>query len=173
MNAGTSLGWMADVISSITVLMPGGDSRVIQREDLKFAYRKLEWQTPEREDFPEKPIILEGRFCLQTAEPSKLKKEACEIMKARMRRQPMGLPSAGCFFKNPSSESPAGRLIEQAGLKGRRVGGAEISSKHANFIVNTGKAAAADILSLMEDVRESVAKMFNIDLESEVQIVGE
>ena len=173
MNAGTGLGWMADVIASITVLMPGGDSRVIQREHLRWAYRKLEWSPPGKEDLSEKPIILEGRFCLQPAEPSKLKKEACEIMKARMKRQPMGLPSAGCCFKNPSSENPAGRLIEDVGLKGRRVGGAEISSKHANFIINTGKAAAADILALMADVQERVSKMFNIDLESEVQIVGE
>ena len=173
MNAGTHAGWMADVIISITVLTPGGESRVIPSGQIQFGRRKIEWPAPERQYFPGKPIILEGRFRMHREDPSKLKKEAREMMSARMKRQPLGLPSAGCCFKNPSPENPAGRLIEAAGLKGRRVGGAEISPQHANFIINTGNATAADILSLMADIRNNVASMFNIDLESEVQIVGD
>ncbi len=82
------------------------------------------------------------------------------------------MPSAGCFFKNPASGKTAGELIEAAGLKGKSIGGAKISSKHANFIINHHKASAADFLALMELVEEAVLKMFDIDLKREVKVVG-
>jgi UDP-N-acetylmuramate dehydrogenase len=81
-------------------------------------------------------------------------------------------PSAGCFFKNPATGKTAGELIDLAGLKGKSIGGAEVSAKHANFLVNTGQASATDFMALMELVQETVSKKFNTDLEREVKIVG-
>jgi UDP-N-acetylmuramate dehydrogenase len=82
-------------------------------------------------------------------------------------------PSAGCFFKNPGKDQAAGKLIESAGLKGTRIGGAEISHKHANFIINRDRASSTDILALTELIQETVAKQFDVELETEVKIIGE
>ena len=87
-------------------------------------------------------------------------------------KQPWGLPNAGSMFKNPLDES-AGKLIETAGLKGRAIGGAQVSEKHANFIVNTGTATAADVLALMEIVKQTVLDVHGARLEPEIKIVGE
>jgi len=95
-----------------------------------------------------------------------------EIMAGRKERQPWGLPSAGSVFKNPQDES-AGKLIESAGLMGLTVGGAQVSEKHANFIVNRGNAKAADVLKLMELIKEKVLDMHRIRLEPEIKIIGE
>jgi len=108
-------------------------------------------------------------FCY---DPQVLKKEADAILDKRRKGQPVDSQSAGCFFKNPASGKSAGELIELAGLKGTSIGGAEVSPKHANFIINRGKATASDCLDLMEYVQEIVAKKFNIILEAEVKIVG-
>ncbi|HSQ85737.1 MAG TPA: UDP-N-acetylenolpyruvoylglucosamine reductase, partial [Desulfobacterales bacterium] len=95
-----------------------------------------------------------------------------EIIRTRKKRQPIGWPSAGCFFKNPASGETAGQLIEMAGLKGKSIGGAQISSKHANFFINRRKASSTDFLELMDLVQKAVLEKFNIHLESEVKIVG-
>lgn len=172
MNAGTEHGSMADVLTSMTVMEADGQVHVIDRGKIDFDYRKTSWGTSENQTCRQKSIILEGRFSLRPWDPQKLKKEAREIMKQRIRKQPLGVPSAGCFFKNPPSGPSAGRLIELAGLKGSRIGGAEISTKHANFIINTGNASASDILALGTLVQEKVFSRFNVNLENEVQIVG-
>ena len=172
MNAGTSYGSMENVLVSIDVLPPGGQPLRIRKEALDFAYRKLSWN-PKLTDGPGKQtIILNGRFSFCPSDPEKLKKSAREIMKARRRKQPMGFPSAGCFFKNPPSGPTAGELIEMCGLKGKSVGGAEISSKHANFFINRRNASAADFLALMDITEDTVSKKFNIHLEREVKVVG-
>jgi UDP-N-acetylmuramate dehydrogenase len=93
-------------------------------------------------------------------------------MNARKQRQPLGLPNAGSVFKNPHEES-AGKLIEAAKLKGRRVGDAQVSDKHANFIVNLGKASAADVLRLMDVVIQTVLDVHGVRLEPEIKIIGE
>jgi len=172
MNAGTPHGSMADILLSITVMKPDGKVHVIERENLVFDYRKTSWGQSENRTSQKQSIILEGRLCLHPSDPEKLKKEAREIMKRRGKKQPLGVRSAGCFFKNPPSGPSAGQLIERAGLKGSRIGGAEISQKHANFIINTGNASASDILALGKLVQEKVSTRFNINLENEVQIVG-
>ena len=172
MNAGTSHGSMGNVLESINVLLPTGQVRIIKREKLDFSYRKLSLDKELTDANQGQPVILDGCFRLRTADPEKLKKEARAILKTRQERQPTGLPSAGCFFKNPVSGKTAGELIELAGLKGKSIGGAEISSKHANFIINRHKASAADFLTLMELVEKTVSKIFNIDLEREVKVVG-
>ena len=115
---------------------------------------------------------MNGRFCLRSSDPERLRKEALEILRIRRKRHPTDLPSAGCFYKNPVFDKTAGELIELAGLKGKTIGGATVSSKHANFIVNSKKASAADFFALMEHIEETVAKMFDVYLEREVKVVG-
>jgi len=171
MNAGTRLGWMSDVLREVRVLQPDGTEGILRRVDMDFSYRTLSWK-PGTIEGGEEPIILEGTFCLTPEDPAFLKNEATEIIEDRRARQPTRLPSAGCFFKNPPDQEPAGRLIEAAGMKGKRIGDAEVSRRHANFIVNRKHASAADILSLMEWIQEEVKKKYDIDLEPEVQIVG-
>jgi UDP-N-acetylmuramate dehydrogenase len=172
MNAGTSHGCMDNVLRSIDVLLPTGHTRRIERKALDFAYRKLSWNPKLTDGHADQTIILNGRFSFRPSDPEKLKKGAKEIIKVRHRKQPVGLPSAGCFFKNPASGPAAGQLIEMAGLKGKSVGGAEISSKHANFFINRCNASAADFLALMNITEEAVLKAFNIHLEREVKVVG-
>ena len=182
MNAGTACGSMESVLDSVKILLPTGGVQRIEREDLNFSYRKISWAkgikaeglktNGRNRDDHGQTIILEGCFCLYPSDRQKLEKEAEEILKTRYKNQPANLPSAGCFFKNPLHGKTAGQLIESAGLKGKRKGGARISSKHANFIINTGKASAEEILELKELAQETVKKMFDVDLETEVKIIG-
>jgi UDP-N-acetylmuramate dehydrogenase len=172
MNAGTSLGSMERVLESISILLPTGQVRHIKKENIDFAYRKISWNKEQMDGHYGQQIILDGCFCLRPSDPEKLKEEARKILKTRWQIQPRGLPSAGCFYKNPVSGKAAGELIEAAGLKGKSIGGAKISSKHANFILNHHNASAADFLELMQLVEKTVLKKFNIDLEREVKVVG-
>ncbi len=172
MNAGTSHGSMENVLKSINVLLPTGDTRRIKKEALDFDYRKLSWSPELTDGHRDQTVILDGRFCLCPSDPEALKKTAREIIRTRKKRQPIGLPSAGCFFKNPASGETAGKLIEMAGLKGKSVGGAEISSKHANFFINRHKASAADFLALINLAEKVVLEKFNVHLEREVKVVG-
>jgi UDP-N-acetylmuramate dehydrogenase len=172
MNAGTSHGSMDNVIRSIDVLLPSGKTRSIERKALDFSYRKLSWNSESTDCQEDQTIILNGRFSFYPSDPEKLKKTAREIIKARHRKQPIGVSSAGCFFKNPATGPTAGELIEMAGLKGKSFGGAEISSKHANFFINRRNASAADFLALIDLTEDEVLKKFNIHLEREVKVVG-
>ncbi len=172
MNAGTSYGSVESVLESLNILLPTGQTLRIRKEKLDFAYRRLSLNKEQTYVHGGQLVILDGCFRLHPSDPEKLKKEARKILKTRRQRQPIGLPSAGCFFKNPVSEKTAGELIELAGLKGKSIGGAEISSKHANFLINRHKASAADFLALMELVEDAVLKMFDIDLKREVKVVG-
>ena len=173
MNAGTAYGSIKSVLDSIKILLPDGQAKIIMRENLNFDYRKLSLKDEVKGVNQGQPIILGGCFCLHPSDPQKLQKDAEEILKARKEKQPVGLSSAGCFFKNPLSGKTAGELIDLAGLKGRSIGGAKISLKHANFIVNMGGASAADMLAIIELVQKTVSKKFNINLEPEVRIVGQ
>ena len=166
MNAGTAMGTIQDVIFRIKGLDPSGSARVIEKCDMGFSYRKLSIKGME------KPVILEGSFSLQKGDPGAIKREAEVVLENRRKRQPTGAASAGCFFKNPVFEKSAGELIDLAGLKGKQIGGAKISEKHANFIINTGDGTAADIMALMETVQEKIYNTFDIKLEPEVKIVG-
>lgn len=172
MNAGTSLGSISDIIESINVMSSSGTILKIEKDDIDFSYRNLSWKRKIKNSDGEGPVILEGIFRLGKSDTLLLKNEAGIILKKRNESQPTDMPSAGCFFKNPSSGKTAGQLIDMAGLKGTHIGGAEISLKHANFIVNTGNASASDILSLMQLAQETVLNKFNINLQPEVKIVG-
>ncbi|RLC00856.1 MAG: hypothetical protein DRI57_31800 [Deltaproteobacteria bacterium] len=195
MNAGTAYGSMKNVLDSVNILLPTGQTWKIEKQYLKFDYRKLDIAQGCRYIAGDgQPVILDGQFCLHPSDPAKLKREAEKILQTRKSSQPTDAPSAGCFFKNPEMSAisdqwsvtlengqritretgvSAGRLIDLAGLRGKRIGGAEVSAKHANFIINRDNASAADILSLAELIRETVLKMFNINLETEVKIIGE
>ncbi len=116
-------------------------------------------------------ILIEADFGLRRDDPAAVLERMQRYLEERSRRQPLALPSAGCAFKNPAGGG-AGRFIDAAGLKGARVGGAEVSCVHANFIVNTGGATANDVLCLMEKVRDTVYSRFGVVLETELKILG-
>ncbi len=163
MNAGTGTQEIKDVIREVTVLTRGG---ILERRDnlnLKFRYRGLDLDIGE--------IILSAILNLKRDKPASISKRVKYRIKRRKERFPLDMPSAGSIFKNPEGNH-AGRLIDAVGLRGRRIGGAMISNKHANFIVNKGKASASDILSLMDLVLLRVREMFNIHLSPEIKIVG-
>jgi UDP-N-acetylmuramate dehydrogenase len=172
MNAGTARGSMADVLESVGCLQPNGRWVRFDRRELDFAYRCLSWKGNGPNGGGEAPIVVDGSFSLKPGDAKILADEAEEILKMRTAQQPLDQPSAGCFFKNPAPDRSAGKLIEMAGLKGRQIGGARVSSRHANFIVNGGGATARDILALMELVQKRVAEKFAVELVPEVKIVG-
>ena len=170
MNAGTHHGSVTDVIETVTVLRPSGRIEDVPKEAIACAYRHIQIESNEPTDVP--PILLSAILRLQQEDVVSLRKEARTILRDRRQSQPFGALSAGCFFKNPTASPSAGELIERAGLKGKTIGGAKVSPCHANFIINTGQATAADILALMESVQAEVLAQFNIHLEPEVKIIG-
>jgi UDP-N-acetylmuramate dehydrogenase len=172
-NAGTGLGNIGNVLNKVTVILPDGEIKNIKKEKLAFSYRQLLWEYDSKDNTASTPIIVNGYFSLMADDPEKLRKEARNMVIWRKERQPSRLPSAGCFFKNPGSKKTAGQLIDLAGLKGKSYGGAVISDKHSNFIINREKASAADILALKEMIQETIWKKFNILLEPEVRIIGD
>jgi UDP-N-acetylmuramate dehydrogenase len=163
-NAGAWQGCMADCTSSIRVLHRYGDITSLRRDQLQFSYRRLELEKG--------AIILSGQFKLKPVDREALREEAIRLQKKRRGSQPLSLPSAGCVFRNPPGQNAASELIDQAGLKGLCVGEAEVSTKHANFIVNKGHAKAADVIDLMRQIQETVFQGFGVNLEPEVTIIG-
>jgi UDP-N-acetylmuramate dehydrogenase len=170
MNAGTGSGTMQDVVQSVTLVTFDGRVWRVDKANLTFEYRKALWNSRE---ISGQAIILETTLALQPGDPEKLKKEAQKLATFRKLHQPVGKACAGSFFKNPESGPPAGALIDRAGLKGKTVGGAMISEKHANFIINTGHATARDVLDLMNHVQETVYRRFGVGLSPEVRILGD
>ena len=164
MNAGTAQGEIGDVVDSVTLLGPGGDLLVRHRDEMRFGYRTA--------NVPAGHIVVDTKIILRHGDAGKIKAQVKELLEQRKERQPWGLPNAGSVFKNPMDEA-AGKLIESAGLKGLTIGGAQVSDKHANFIVNLGNARAADVLALMDTIREKVLEMHRIRLEPEIKVIGE
>ncbi|MBW2673111.1 MAG: UDP-N-acetylmuramate dehydrogenase, partial [Deltaproteobacteria bacterium] len=158
MNAGAWGREMKDAVASISILDTEGRMREIARKDLLFEYRNL--------DLPEGVIITGADFHLVRGDRDVVREGISEIIAARRGRHPLAQRSAGSVFKNPPG-CPAGKMIEDAGFKGLRVGGAEISEKHGNFIVNTGSAAAADVIALIDTVRKRILDAKGIFLETE------
>jgi UDP-N-acetylmuramate dehydrogenase len=176
MNCGTKHDSMKDVLTSVTALFSDGQVKTYPAENICFRYRNLDWKTTLENQDPElsaeKPVVLEGEFRLVSSDKERLKKEMKHLLKNRISKQPTNLASAGCFFKNLPDGVSAGKLIDQAGLKGLSNGDAQISAKHANFIVNKGNATASNILQLAETINTRVYKEFGVELIPEVQIVG-
>jgi len=118
-------------------------------------------------------IIISIVLKLKKGNSSKIKNKIKEVLNYRKKRHPLNFPSAGCIFKNPSSDSrSAGELIDKCGLKGKKIGGAKISEKHANFIINTGRARAEDVVKLIKIIKNKVRRKFGIKLEEEIQYLG-
>lgn len=164
MNAGAHGQSIDEVIREVTVLTPAGEMLVLKKEDIGFRYRKS--------GIDKNLIILQADFVLTPGDPLEIRaKNETNLMKRR-RSQPLEYPSAGSVFANPPGQW-AGWLIEQVGGKGMRVGDALVSEKHANFIVNIGRATAEDVLQLIAQIRQMVLEKFNIELKLEVQVVGE
>lgn len=164
MNAGTAQGEIGDVVDTVTLLAPSGEPVLRHRDEMGFGYRTA--------NVPPGHIVLDAKVILRHGDAGKIKAQVKTLMEQRKAGQPWGLPNAGSVFKNPMDEA-AGKLIDEAGLKGRTAGGAMISDKHANFIVNRGNAKAADVLALMDAIREKVLEMHRIRLEPEIKIIGE
>jgi UDP-N-acetylmuramate dehydrogenase len=143
--------------------LAGGSRSEQPASALRFSYRRLER--------PADSILLGARLALQPDDPAAIRERMRAQLDARRATQPVDQPSCGSVFKNPPGDF-AGRLIEAAGLKGLRCGGAQISELHANFIV-TSEARAADVLELIARARSAVAERFGVELETEVQVVGE
>lgn len=166
MNAGAYGSCVADVCVSATTVTAGGGVRDMSAAQLQFSYRHSVLQ-----DDP--GLVAVGAvFHLKAgADPDALEERCREIIKTRNSKHPVGLPSGGSFFKNTRGLPPAGRLIEETGLKGLSVGGAQVSPMHANFIVNTGGATCGHVLDLMARVQEKVLQAHGILLDPEVRII--
>jgi UDP-N-acetylenolpyruvoylglucosamine reductase len=163
MNAGAMGGWMFDVVDEVHLMTLAGERRVMKKSEMHVDYRYCgELQE----------AVALGAFLrpAKQAAAQDIKRQIDVYQKKRVESQPRE-PSAGCIFKNPPGNS-AGRLIDEAGLKGERVGDAEVSPVHANFIVNRGSATSADIIALMRLVRERVKRAKGVDLEPEVLLFG-
>jgi len=164
MNAGAWGQEVKDIISSMTILDAQGRIGDMARKDLLFEYRNL--------DLPAGAIITGATFRLATGDSAAIRERVSEIMAKRKTRHPLSFRSAGSVFKNPPGNT-AGKMIEEAGLKRFRIGGAEISEKHANFIVNRGGATAADVIALIDTVRERILGARGVLLEPELKIIGD
>ena len=164
MNAGAYGGEIAQMIESAEVL---SDGRIVtlDREALELSYRHSRMQRTGE-------LVLSARFRLTRDDPAAIKARMAELKNRRQEKQPLNLPSAGSFFKRPAG-AYAAQLIDEAGLKGCRVGGAMVSEKHAGFLVNAREAAASDFLALMRHVQDTVYKNSGFRLEPEVRIIGE
>ena len=163
MNAGTKLGEMKDVTVEVTTVQADGELRVRAGAACGFRYRGSSFGAE---------IVVGALLRLRPGSRDVIESVCQSLRQERQGREPKGVHSAGSIFKNPPGQF-AGRLIEQAGLKGRRVGGAEVSWVHANWIVNRGDATAADVETLVRQCQEAVAQQLGVALELEVRIVGE
>ena len=163
MNAGSREQWMSGCVHSVTSFT--SEHGLVRRpaHELEWAYRTS--------PFGDEEVLLECELAVQPADPFYIRGKMEANLTKRKKNQPMNAPSCGSVFKNPEGVS-VGELIEGLGLKGRAVGGAQVSDVHANFIVNTGSATASDVLALIELMRTEVRKAHGIELTPEVKLVG-
>ncbi|MBI4042379.1 MAG: UDP-N-acetylmuramate dehydrogenase [Deltaproteobacteria bacterium] len=165
MNAGTRLGEFGDVVESVEILAVEGRFIHLPAEDLFFSYRHCE--------LPAGSAVISAEISLYAhPDPREMRAKTAEYMQYRRESQPLSKPNCGSVFKNPPGYK-AGALIEECGLKGQRIGDAQISDLHGNFIVNLGEAKSEDVLALIELAKGVVCRELKIELEEEVRIVGE
>ena len=165
MNAGAYNGEIKDCILTATVLDQSGRVRILKADELELGYRTSIIQ---KEEY----IVLEAEFYFESGNPEGIKAHMRDLNSRRRDKQPLEFPSAGSTFKRPEGHY-AGKLIEDAGLKGYRVGDAQVSEKHCGFVVNRGEATAEDVKKLIRDVQDKVWDEFQVKLEPEVRIIPE
>ncbi|WMM90258.1 UDP-N-acetylmuramate dehydrogenase [Heyndrickxia coagulans] len=165
MNAGAYGGEIKDVLKSALVLTKTGEMKRLEKSDLSFQYRKS--SIAENGE-----IALEGTFSLEPGDAQEIKAKMDELTDLRESKQPLEYPSCGSVFKRPPGYF-AGKLIQDSGLQGKRIGGVEVSTKHAGFMVNVGGGTATDYMNLIKFVQKTVKEKFGVDLETEVKIIGE
>ena len=165
MNAGAYGGEMCQILCGTVVLTAEDRIETWPLEKLALGYRKSRIQT-------EGAIALEARMCFEKGNAQEIAERVDELARQRRQKQPLEYPSAGSTFKRPEGYF-AGKLIQDAGLKGYRVGGAQISEKHSGFVINTDHASAQDVYQLMQDVDKKVYRQFGVHLEPEVRLLGE
>jgi len=165
MNAGAYGGEMKDVVVETEYMDKDGEIRVVRDDGHQFGYRTSFIQK-------NSGIVIKTLMKLKKGNKEEIKALMDDLTQRRQEKQPLEMPSAGSIFKRPEGYF-AGKLIEDCGLRGHRIGGAEVSQKHCGFIVNTGDAKAKDILDLIEYIRNTVKMKFGVDMQTEVRIVGE
>ncbi len=163
MNAGTKLGEMKDSVKAVRMVNMKGQLVEVEATQVRFEYRRA---------LLPRGVVVGVWIQLKEGVRSEIERVVKDYLHYRRDTQPLALPSAGCVFKNPPNDS-AGRLIEAVGLKGARVGDAEVSMKHANFMVNRGQARAADVTALIGKVRSAIRRLAGVRLDLELKIVGE
>ncbi|HKA34061.1 MAG TPA: UDP-N-acetylmuramate dehydrogenase [Candidatus Binatia bacterium] len=164
MNAGAYGSEMEKIVERVEGATPSGEAIVFERDELKFTYRDSH--------LPPGTIVTAVTMRLEKKDAAEVSTKVRELVTRRKSSQPAGFPNSGSMFRNPPGDF-AGRLIEAAGWKGRRIGQAQISERHANFIVNHGGATAADVKALMDGARAEVKNKFGVELVSEVRFIGE
>jgi UDP-N-acetylmuramate dehydrogenase len=162
-NAGAFGFEIKDVLVSVNVADLNGKQNVLRAKDIDFGYRTS--------GIPAGQLIISAEIRLKIDKQEEVSARVGHYLKEKKEKQPLWEASAGCVFKNPPG-NPAGKLIEEAGCKGMRIGDVEVSSLHANFFINRGKASASDFIMLMEEVADKVKKKFGLLLEPEISIVG-
>lgn len=165
MNAGAYGGEMKDVVTAVTVLTKRGEVQTLTGEEMNFRYRGSVVED-------EGHIVLEAVMELKEGNLEEIQARIDELSVQRRTKQPIEYPSAGSTFKRPEGYF-AGKLIQDAGLRGYQVGGAQVSEKHCGFVINAGAATAADVMQLMQDVSDKVYDQFGVTLEPEVKRIGE
>ena len=165
MNAGAYGGEIKDVLISATVLTPEGEVKELSNSELDLSYR--------HSCIPENGyIVLEAVLEFMPGDEAEIREKMADFKSRRVEKQPLEYPSAGSTFKRPEGYF-AGKLIQDAELRGYTVGGAQVAEKHCGFVVNKGDATAADVLQLIEDVKKNVYDKFQVELEPEVKMIGE
>ena len=165
MNAGAYGGEIKDVFAEVDLLLEDGTLKTLTKEEMVFSYRHSKIQEL-------RAIVLEARFSLQTGDYEAIKARMDELTELRQSKQPLEYPSCGSVFKRPVGHY-TGQLIQQAGLQGLKWGGAQVSEKHAGFIVNIDHATATDYIELIAHIQEVIKEKFDVSLETEVRIIGE
>ena len=165
MNAGAYDGEMKDAVVSVQVMTRTGEIKTLDREELQFAYRHSALQASD-------VIVLEVKLQVKAGDKAAIQAKMDDFSQRRISKQPLDMPSAGSTFKRPEGHF-VGQMVEESGLKGYRIGGAEVSVKHAGFLVNADHATAADVLQLIEYIEKIILKNYNVSLVPEVLVLGE
>lgn len=165
MNAGAYGGEMKAVLEDVLVLTKDGKLQVRKLDELNLGYRTSTIQT-------NGDIVLKARLCLKKGDKAEIDQVMAELTKKREQSQPLEFPSAGSVFKRPEGYF-TGKLIQDANLRGYQIGGAQVSTKHTGFIVNAGNATTADVMNLIKHIQNEVKRLFHVELETEIRVLGE